>query len=178
MIHFFFLELKKAGVLLPVNTYINDILQNYFQACSRREKVVCPHVPLDKCISCKQTLEIRRCLEVSPLKKTCWLSQQGRGDEKRAEEAGQGQSISLLLLSEEGCPGFGWGCLGSFKGSQGEELPLPYSKTSCWFSEELPKGHTHTYPFEKNQVKLSSYLLQVKIKYIPSCFQKALGHYS
>lgn len=156
----------------------------------RKSSVPICHVPLDKCLSCKQTLEVSWCLEVSPFKETCWLSQQqemrrgqrrweeGTGDEKRAEEAGQGQSIPFLVLSEEGCPGFRWGCLGSFKGSQGEELPLFYSKTSCWFSEELPTGHTHTYPFEKIRSNCLFYLLQVKIKYIPSRFQKALGQYS
>lgn len=107
------------------------------------------------------------------------MSQQGSGgDEERTEVAGQDHSIPPPSAFGGGMPWLQMGLPGKLQKQLGRRAASLLLIDKLLVFRGLPnRGYTHL-PLWKNQVKLSSYLLQIKIKKRSALFQKTLGHYS
>lgn len=109
------------------------------------------------------------------------MSQQGSGgDEERAEVADQDHGIPSTSAFGRGMPWLQMGLPRKLQMQLGRRAASLLLIDKLLIFRVTPnRGYTHL-ALWKNQVKLSSYLIQIKIeKEIRSAlFQKTLGHYS
>lgn len=177
MRHFFvILELKKTQVLLPVNTYINDIHQNTSRLVlgGRKSSVPVCHLtnvsPVNKLL---KSVDVRKYLLLIKLPDWVSRAEEMRGGQRRLARARTSPSWGSQRRDALALDEAAWEASKATR----EKKCLSFTQRQAVDFQRNSQQGIHL-ALWKNQVKLSSYLLQVKGKSIPSWFQVALGHYN